>query len=122
MSYSKDFIKRAVEYKQEGHTFAQLREAFGIPSATYYDWDEKLLSGYYDTKTIRERKRKIDKDELKRDVAEKPDAFLRELAEKYGCTESAVFYALKRLDITRKKRPLPILKNPKRNARNIQQE
>jgi transposase len=80
-----------------------LREAFEIPSVTYYDWEEKLDNGYYDTKTIRERKRKIDKDELKRKVAEKPDAYLRELAEKYGCTESAVFYALKKLNITRKK-------------------
>jgi len=31
MAYSIDYIKRAVAYKQEGHTFKQLREAFGIP-------------------------------------------------------------------------------------------
>jgi len=103
MAYSIDFIKRAIEYKQEGHTFVQLHEAFEIPSATYYDWEEKLDSGYYGREIKRERKRKIDKDELKRQIAEKPDAFLRELAEKHGCTESAVFYALKKLNITRKK-------------------
>jgi transposase len=80
-----------------------LREAFDIPSATYYDWAEKLDRGHYNTKIKRERKRKIDKDELKREIAEKPDTYLRELAEKYGCTESAVFYALKKLSITRKK-------------------
>jgi hypothetical protein len=119
MAYSIDFIKRAVEYRQEGHTFAQLREAFNIPSTTYYDWEDKLNSGYYDIKIIQERKRKIDKEELRREIAEKPDIFLRELAEKFGCTESAVFYALKKLKITRKKRPLPILKNQKRNARNM---
>jgi transposase len=118
MAYSIDFIKSAVAYKQEGHTFAQLREVFGIPSATFYDWEEKLDNGYYDTKIKRERKRKIDKDELKREIAERPDAYLHELAEKFGCTESAVFYALKKLAITRKKRPLPILKNQKRNAQN----
>jgi len=50
MAYSIDFKKRAVAYKQEGHTFKQLREAFGIPSETYYDWKEKLQSGYYQTK------------------------------------------------------------------------
>jgi hypothetical protein len=120
MAYSIDFIKRAVEYRQEGHAFAQLREAFGIPPATFYDWEKKLGSGYYDIKTRRERKRKIDKDGLRREIAEKPDIFLRELAGKFGCTESAVFYALKKMNITRKKRPLPILKNQKRNARNIQ--
>ena len=31
MAYDIDFIKRAVAYKQNGHTFSQLREAFGIP-------------------------------------------------------------------------------------------
>jgi len=103
MAYSIDFIERAVAYKQAGHTFEQLREAFGIPSATYYDWEEKLDSGYYEREIKRERKRKIDKEELKRDVEKRPDAYLRELAEKYGCTESAVFYALKELNITRKK-------------------
>jgi len=119
MAYSIDFIKRAVAFRKEGHTFAQLREAFNIPSATYYDWEEKLSSGYYDRKVKRERKRKIDKDDLKRKLAEKPDAFLRELAEEYGCTESAVFYALKKLNITRKKRPLPTLKNPSRRGRSL---
>jgi transposase len=119
MAYSIDFIKRAVEYRQEGHTFAQLREAFDISSATFYDWEKKLDDGYYDIKIIRERRRKIDKDELRQEIAEKPDVFLRELAEKFGCTESAVFYALKRMNITRKKRPLPILKSQKRNALNM---
>jgi transposase len=121
MAYSIDFIKRAVAYKQEGHTFAQLREAFDVPSATFYDWEEKLDSGYYNTKTKRGRKRKIDKGGLKREIAEKPDAYLRELAEKYGCTESAVFYALKKLNITRKKRLLPVLKNPGWNGRSMPQ-
>jgi len=58
MAFSKDYINRAVNYKQEGHTFEQLREAFGIPSATYYDWEEKLGNGYYDKKIKRECHRK----------------------------------------------------------------
>jgi hypothetical protein len=29
MAYSMDYRKRAAAYKQEGHTFKQLREAFG---------------------------------------------------------------------------------------------
>jgi transposase len=117
--YSIDFIRRAVKYRQEGHTFAQLREAFDIPSATFYDWEKKLDRGHYDIKIIRERRRKIDKDELRREIAEKPDVFLRELAVKFNCTESAVFYALKKMKITRKKSLVPVLKNQKRNARNM---
>ena len=114
-----DYRLRAVAYKDEGHTFKELKEIFKIPAQTYYQWKEKLQNGYYETKIIRERKRKIDKDELKQEVAKKVDAYLHELADKFRCTESAVFYALKRLKITRKKSVLPITKNPRRNVQNI---
>ena len=119
MAYSIDYRKRAVAYKQEGHTFKQLREAFGIPSETYYDWKEKLENGYYQTKAKQERKRKIDKEALKQAVAKKPDACLKELAEPFNCTATAVFYALENLNMTRKKRALPITKNRKSNGRSI---
>ena len=114
-----DYKLRAVAYKNEGHTFKELKEAFKIPAETYYQWKEKLENGYYETKTVRERKRKINKDALKQMVAENPDVFLRELAGKFNCTESAVFYALKKLNVTRKKNALPMPKNPKKNARNM---
>jgi transposase len=115
-----DYRLRAVAYKDEGHTFKELQEAFKIPAETYYQWKENLENGYYETKTVRERKRKINKNELKQMVAEKPDAYLRELADAFHCTETAVFYALRKLNITRKKSALPITKNRKRNVRNIQ--
>jgi transposase len=115
-----DYKLRAVAYKKEGHTFKELYEAFKVPAETYYQWKEKLEDGYYETKTVRERKRKINKNELKQMVAENPDAFLRELGDKFNCcTESAVFYALKKLNITRKKNASPIAKNPKKNVRDI---
>ena len=116
MAYSIDYKRRAVAYKQEGHTFKQLREAFGIPSETYYDWKKKLESGYYEAKTKQERNRKIDKDILRQAVAQQPDAYLGELAKQFDCTATAVFYALEKLNITRKKRPLPIRKNRKNNG------
>jgi len=117
--YGIDYKERAVAYKDEGHTFKELAEAFKIPPETYYQWKKKLKNGYYDVKTIGERKRKIDKDELKQAVAEKPDAYLHELAEKFNCTATAVFYALEKLDITRKKNALHITKSLKNNGRNI---
>jgi predicted transcriptional regulator len=39
-------------------------------------------------------------------VPEHPDAYLREIAEKFGTTLQAVFYASKRLEISLQKRPL----------------
>jgi len=119
MAYSMDFIKRAVEYKQKGHTFKELCEAFGIPPETYYQWEEKLENGYYKTKPKRERSRKIDKEKLKQAVAEKPDAYLRELAKQFDCTSQAIFLMLRKLKITLKKRPLHTVKNQKSNERNL---
>jgi transposase len=120
MAYSIDFIRKAVEYKQKGHTFKQLKDVFGIPDATYYQWEQKLESGFYETKKPKqERKRKIDKEKLKQAIIEKPDSYLRELAEPFGCSFQAVFMALKKMGITLKKRPLHIVKNQKKNAVNI---
>jgi len=51
-----------------------------------------------------ERHRKIDKEALKQAVAEKPDAFLKEYAEQFDCTPTAVCYALEKFNITRKKK------------------
>jgi transposase len=119
MAYSMDYRKRAVAYKQEGHTFKQLREAFGIPSETYYQWKGKLDSGYYETPVKRERRRKIDKETLRQAVADRPDAFLTEYAQQFGCTATAVFYALEKLGITRKKSHSPITKNPMSGGRHI---
>jgi len=52
-------------------------------------------------------------------VAEKADAYLYELAEPFGCTPQAVFYMLESLNITVKKRPLPIVKSQKKKALSI---
>ena len=122
MAYSKDFITRAVAYKQEGHSFGELFEAFEIPSATYYDWKKKLDTGYYDVKIKRERKRKIDKEALRQSVEENPDAFLSEFAKKFNCTPTAIFYALENMNISRKKSHSSILKNQMKNETNTQQK
>ena len=120
MAYSIDYIKRAVAYKQEGHTFKELKEAFGIPSITYYDWARKLESGFkFGEKAKQSRKRKIDKEVLRQAVKERPDAFQRELAEQFKCHPSAIGQALKKMNITRKKKSSPIQKSQKRNAVNI---
>jgi putative heme iron utilization protein len=50
-----------------------------------------------------ERKRKIDKEELKKALANKPDAYLKAMAEQFKGPITAVFYALEKLNITRKK-------------------
>jgi transposase len=117
--YSIDYKKRAVAYKEEGHTFKELAEAFCIGNQTYYLWKRNLESGYYASKGKQERKRKIDKEKLKEKLAERPDIYVHELADIFDCSGQAISLALKKMGITRKKRVLPTEKNAKRRERNI---
>ena len=68
-------------------------------------------------KVKRTRKRKIDREKLRQAVAEKPDAYLRELAEQFACTEQAVFYMLRKLDITLKENPSRAANGRRRSVR-----
>jgi transposase len=104
MAYSADYKKLAVEYKQNGHTFKELKEMFKVSSVTYYRWAKEYENGFEKPKGPRQRSRKINKEQLKQAVEENPDFYLREFAELFGCTPQAIFYSLKKLKITLKKR------------------
>jgi len=98
----------------KGHTGKELRETFGIYPSEVNKW-RKLLkeTGSLEPKYPKMRAGKINLKKLEKVVEERPDAYLHELAKEFGCTKQAVFYALKRLKITVKKRPLPTPKNLK---------
>jgi transposase len=104
MAYSADYKKLAVEYKQDNHTFKELEEIFKIPPKTYYRWVKEYENGFKKPKGPRRRSRKIDLGKLKQAVEEHPDFYLREFAELFGCTPQAIFYALKKINITLKKK------------------
>jgi transposase len=112
MAYSEDFRKRAIEYMNEGHTYEELYEAFKIYPSRLIEW-RKLYeaSGTLKPKYHKTRKRKIDLNKLEKAVANKPGAYLSELAAQFNCTEPAVFYALKKIKNTAKKTNIHISQN-----------
>jgi transposase len=112
MAYSEDFRRRAIEYIDEGHTYDELYEAFKIYPSRISEW-RKLLNKTGELKPqYREtRSSKIDMKQLEQVLERKPDAYLSELAAIFGCTEQAIFYALKRLKITNKKNSIHTPKN-----------
>jgi transposase len=120
MAYGIDYRKAAIEFKQNGNTFAQLKKVFKITSRTYYQWVElQETTGSLQFRNANKRQRKIDPEKLKQAVEEKPDAYLRELAAKFNVSEAAIHKQLKKLKITYKKRPSPTLKNPKKTEQHI---
>ena len=116
MAYSEDYREAAIEYKQKGHTFKELKEVFKITPRTYYQWVKKAGDNA-DVKVKQTRKRKIDPDALRKAVEEKPDAYLRELSEAFNCSTTAVHKRLVSLGITYKKRHLHTQKSPKKRER-----
>ena len=105
MSDNIDYRKAAIEFKQEGHTFAELKEVFKITPRTYYQWVElQEKTGSLQYRNAKERRGKIDPEELKLTVEEQPDAYLRELAAKFEVSITSIYNRLKKHKITYKKR------------------
>lgn len=115
MAYSRDYKKRAVEYKRDHHTMEETRRVFLMSKSTYYKWEKEYDAGYPE-KLKRTCEKKINKEALKRAIKERPDSELTELAAPFGCTPQAVFYALERMGITLKKRRSHTQRNQKKRG------
>ena len=87
------------------------KEVFRVSIATIRKWEKQLREeGHLEKKPVKRSFRKIDPEKLRCYVAEHPDAYQREMAKEFHCSESGIRDALKRLKITRKKRQ-PAIRN-----------
>jgi len=101
MGYSLDLRERVVGYVQEGGSPTTAAQIFKVSRATVYRWLNR--EDLRPTK-VKTRKRKIDLAALQQDVDQYPEARLKERAQRFGVQPSAIYYALRKLQITRKKR------------------
>ena len=104
MAYSEDYRKRVIEYRTEGHTLMETSKVFKVAIITIRQWENKLKEeGTLKKKPVKRSFRKLDPEKLKAYFALHPDAYLREAAEEFGCCETTITYACRKLKITRKK-------------------
>lgn len=104
MSYDVKYRRRAIEYWNEGHSKRETAKVFKVGTTTLQSWKSQLKeTGGLEPKKRKETWRKIEPSRLKEYVAQHPDAYLKEIAEEFGCTDVAILVALRRLGITRKK-------------------
>jgi transposase len=104
MAYDVRFREKVLKYLSKGHTLEEAHQVFEVGTTTIKGW--KILqkeTGKLDKRPLERKPFKIDSDKLMAYIGEHPDSYLREIAEVFNCTDQAVFYALKRLKITRKK-------------------
>lgn len=105
MSYPVKYRERTIEYRKEGHTLKETSETFKVSISTIRKWEKQLKEeGNLENKPLNRGFKKIDPEKLKKFVEEHPDAYLKEIAKEFNCSDTAVYLAMQRLKITRKKR------------------
>jgi len=87
-------------------------------SATILDWEDLLeKTGSLEKRALNRSHKKIDPVELSEYILEFPDAYLHEIGAHFGCSATAVFYALENQNITLKKLKFVIVKQMKENEK-----
>lgn len=105
MAYSHDLRTKALDYIEQGKSKVETSQIFGVTVQTLIAWCKRKREGKLAPNTTRNRKpQKLEAEKLKAYIAKHPDSYLREIAEEFKVTITAVFYACKRLKITLKKR------------------
>ena len=104
MAYSIDLRVKVMEFLQKGPRVSQAEDAFGISGFTIRKWRRLLEeTGSLEDGPRSHNFKKLDPERLAAYVGEHPDAYLKEIGGAFGCSGTAVFKALRRLRITRKK-------------------
>ena len=107
MAYSLDFRRQVFKLKQkEELTFQELSDRFDIPIRTLFRWQKRIEPKVKRNKPAT----KVDMEALAKEVKEHPDLYQYERAKKFGVSQSTIFYALKRLKISYKKKRCSILR------------
>ena len=95
------FRKKILAKLEEGQSIRAVAQHFEIDKNTIVEWKKRI-----EIKRTRPRKpSKVDDDALRADVEQYPDDYQYERAARFGCGTSTIGDALKRLNITVKKRP-----------------
>ena len=101
--YSVDLRRRVLAYIEETADKTKASQLFKVGIATIYRWiARKTQTGNVEPSSKKAYK-KNDDQKLIVYVQQNPDHFLSEIATHFNTTLQAIFYALQRLKITRKK-------------------
>jgi transposase len=118
--YSIDLRKRVLQYLEENNDKMKASQLFQVGIATVYRWiKRKKQRGNVEPLKKKSSYKKIDDQKLIAYVEQNPDHFLSEIAKHFNLSLQAIFYALKRLKITRKKRLRFIRKGMQKQEQNI---
>ena len=118
--YSLDLRERVLRYIEQGHLQEEACKVFNVSRKTIYNWiREQRTTGDLSLHRAKSyQTTKFRAQDLKAYIALHEDAHLDEIAQAFKASKSGAYRALKRLNITRKKRPFYIKKEMKNNEEN----
>ncbi len=117
--YSQDLRDRVINYIKSGNTQVSASKLFSLNISTVNKWYSRYRKeGNCKARARPGAKRKVDLEALANYVIENPDAKLKDLAKKFGVSIWGIYYWLKKLGFSYKKKPLPIWKRVKKSANN----
>ena len=101
MTHSLDFRKHIMALKtEEGLTYKETALRFKIGKASLVRWNKELIPKLKRNKPAT----KIDRELLKADILTYPDSYQHERAYRLGVSKTGIYYALKRLGVSYKKK------------------
>jgi len=105
MAYDAKFKARVIRYRDAGHTFKEVKEAFGVDRKRYWVWKEQLAKhGKFVTNYPKTHAGKIDVARLMELYEAHPDWYLREFAAEFGVCLQAIQQKFIALGVNRKKK------------------
>ena len=104
MTYSLDLRKKVFSVKEkENLSFRKLAKRFDIGVASLLRWNKNL-------KPLKKRNKpaiKIDMEALKKDIENNPDSYQYERAQRFGVSQTGIWHAMNRLNVSYKKNSKP---------------
>lgn len=102
MAYSLDFRQHVMKMKAElGLSYQKTSDRFGVSINSLFRWAKRIEPRTSYAPYVK----KLNPIDLLKDVEQFPDAYQKERAERLGVSESTIWQALKKLKISRKKKP-----------------
>jgi len=104
--YSNDLRYKVLAYKDANHRQRETCDVFEISRSALTDWlklRRETGSAHLRPRPKSRRSKKLDSQKLSEYIASHPDAYLYEIAAEFRVVPSAIYYACRRLGITRKK-------------------
>jgi transposase len=103
--YDIKYRQRVVDFLRERRTQNEAKVIFKVGLTSIKKWVKQNSEvGHLKNKPLNRTFEKIDPEKLKRYIEVNPDAYLKEIAAEFKCCTAAVYFIMKKLKITRRKK------------------